>query len=150
MQKCEVYHPGDPDLRDRILELEAFMLALPEDQKVDLPEKNHFAPGVYARELPIPAGTLIIGKIHRFENMNILASGDISVLTENGVQRITAPAVIVSPPGTKRVGYAHTDTVWITIHGTHETDVAKIEAEVLVKSFDELPELAVVSQTLEG
>lgn len=146
----DVIHPNDPELREKILGLEKFLMELPDHLKVELPERDHFAPGVYARELPIPSGTLIVGKIHKYQNMNILASGDISVLTDNGIQRIVAPAVIVSPPGTKRVGYAHSDSVWITIHGTHETDVAKIEAEVLVKSFDELPALAVVTQTLEG
>ena len=134
-----IFSPDDPDLRGKILKLEKALMDLPDSMKVDLPHRDHFSPGVYARELPIPSGTLLVGKIHKYENMNILASGDISVLTETGVKRITAPAVVVSPPGTKRVGYAHTDTVWITVHGTEERDVDQIERDVLVTNFDELP-----------
>jgi hypothetical protein len=44
---------------------------------------------------------------------------------------LTAPHVMVALPGTKRVGYTLTDTVWITCHGTHETDLAKLEDELV-------------------
>jgi quercetin dioxygenase-like cupin family protein len=93
----------------------------------DAPITEYFSEGVYARELFIPKGAVLTGKIHKFTNLNIMISGEISVSTEDGMQRIKAPFVIVSPPGTKRVAYAHEDTRWITVHGTSETDVSKIE-----------------------
>lgn len=93
---------------------------------------HHFSKGLYARELHIPKGTILVGKTHRFENLNIISKGEISVYTEEGVRRIVAPCTIVSPPGTKRVGYAHEDTVWTTIHATNETDIDEIENEVIV------------------
>lgn len=93
---------------------------------------HHFADGLYGRELFIPAGTILTGKMHRGRHLNVLAQGDITVWTEDGMKRLQAPAVIVSEPGTKRVGYAHTDTVWITIHASEETDLAALEAELIV------------------
>lgn len=108
-----------------------------------LPEdvSHHFAGGVYARELFIPKGAAIVGKIHRYAHLNFLMKGDISVLTEAGIQRLKAPAVIASAPGIKRAGYAHEDTIWITVHATQETDLARIEAQMICKSFEEFEQL---------
>lgn len=110
--------------RDKVFAIEQQMLAMPQ---IELKHIDHFSKGVYARELHIPAGTALTGRVHLFENLNILSKGVMSVMTESGVQRVEAPFTIVSPPGTKRVAYAHTDCVWTTVHGTDETDVDKIE-----------------------
>ena len=40
-------------------------------------------------------------------------------------------------PGTKRIAYAHEDTVWATVHGTHERDLDKIEAHFIAQSEPE-------------
>ena len=113
------------DARRRVFELERHMLAMPQ---IELEVKHYFANGVYARELHIPKGTVLTGRVHKFENLNILSKGDLSVLTEDGVKRIQAPCTIVSPPGTKRVAIAHEDCVWTTILATAETDPEAIEA----------------------
>ena len=106
-------------------------------EQLDLPVKRYFSQGVYARELFIPKGTLLTGKIHKYQQLNIMSQGDLSVLTEDGVVRVQAPFTIVSPPGTKRIAYAHEDTVWTTIHGTDETDVDLIEAHFIAQSEEE-------------
>jgi hypothetical protein len=112
--------------------LRALELAMDQSgQCIDLPVQNHFSAGVYARELHIPAGTVLTGRTHRKENLNILTSGDISVLVDGHIRRISAPATIVSPAGTKRVAYAHTACTWITVHGTDLTDLQQIEKEFL-------------------
>lgn len=129
-----------PTLREKVLRLEDALRQYPQ-----LPQDvhHHFAPGVYMRELRIPQGAVLTGKIHRTEHLNILAKGDISVLTEHGVERLKAPCVIKSSPGIKRAGYAHEDTVWICVHATTETDLQKLEAELIAPSFEALGELDV-------
>lgn len=117
---------------DKIDALESTILA--ELEPVEIVEKHHFSKGVYAREIFIPAGTVLTGFIHKYENFNILSMGEMSVLTEDGVIEVKAPFSVVSPPGTRRAAYAHTDCVWTTIHGTDETDVDKIEAIFISKS----------------
>lgn len=117
---------------------------------VDLPVTNHFSEGVYARELFIPKGTTLTGKIHKFSNLNIMVSGELSVLTENGVQRVKAPFVVTSPAGTKRVAYAHEDTRWITIHGTNETDVEKIEHQFIAQNEQEYLDFCASQLLLKG
>lgn len=103
--------------------------------KVETPHVDYFSKGVYARELHIPAGTVLTGKIHKYQNLNILSQGDISVLMDDGeIKRIQAPYTVVSPPGTRRVAYAHSDVVWTTIHGTDKTDVDAIEEEFIAQT----------------
>jgi hypothetical protein len=110
--------------------------AMREAGTVELEVKHHFSKGVYARELHIPAGTVLTGEIHKYTNLNILSQGEISVLVDGEIQRVQAPFTVVSPPGTKRVAYAHTDCIWTTIHGTDETDVEKIKQEFVTDTHE--------------
>ena len=100
--------------------------------QIEVPIQHHFAPGVYMRQMDAAAGTLVVSKMHRTEHMNILLKGSLTVATENGIEYLKAPAVIKSMPGTKRIGYFHEDSSWITVHPTEETDLEKIEQQVIV------------------
>lgn len=114
----------------QIRELEAAIVE--QMEPVEAPVTHHFADGIYGREMLIPAGTILTGKIHRFSTLNLLLKGDITVTTPEGVRRIQAPAIFVSPPGCKKVGYAHTDVIWVNVHPTKLTDVAAIEQKFIV------------------
>lgn len=120
-----------PTMRDKVNFIEAEMR---KRGPIDLPVKHHFSQGVYGRELFLPKGTLATGKIHKYQQFNILALGEVSVLVEEGIVRVKAPFTVVSPPGTKRIVYAHEDSVWITVHGTDETDLEKIEQHFIAQS----------------
>ena len=119
---------------DQIKALECEIAKLPPAETV---ESHHFANGIYGRELFIPAGTVLTGKIHKHSTLNVLIEGRITVTTPSGIQTIEAPAVFVSPPGCKKVGYAHTDCRWLNVHPTEETDLAKIESQFIEP--EELP-----------
>lgn len=106
------------------------------EQVHELPLRHSFIPGGYARELTIPAGAVIVGKIHRYPCFNFVAQGRISVLSEYGTKEIVAPAWFASPAGVKRVGYAHETTVWVTFHPTDCTDLDKIEDELTVPGYE--------------
>ena len=122
------------DLRSKVLALEAAMFEMPQ---LKIEPVHYFAEGLYAREITIPKGCTLTGKIHLFEHLNIISKGDISVMTEDGIKRIKAPATIISKPGIKRVGYAHEETTWTTIHACTETDVDKIEDVLVVDSYEQ-------------
>jgi hypothetical protein len=132
--------------RDAVIAVEQNIHSLP---AVNLPLEHGFAPGVYARKLTIPAGTLLTGKVHKYAHWNVVLQGHIEVMTEEGVRHIHAPAMFVSPPGTKRAGFAHTDTVWVTIHPTDETDIATIERTTVVDTFEEYERFALLEGTNE-
>lgn len=121
-------------MRDKVIAIEVEMFKFPQ---LEIIPKHYFAHGAYAREITIPANSTVTGKIHKYSQINILSKGDISVLTEDGIIRVQAPFTIVSPPGTKRIAYAHTECVWTTILGTDEKDPDKIEAHFIAQSEDE-------------
>lgn len=127
-------------MREKVQLAEREMLA--HGVPVEIPVREYFANkgkkhGVYAREITIPAGSIVTGKIHKTEQINFLLKGEISVLTERGMERFKAPATIVSPAGTKRIAHAHTKVVWTTIHATEETETDKIEAQFIAQSEQE-------------
>lgn len=101
------------------------------------PLKHSFGDGLYVREIFMPKGTLIISKIHRFAHPYFVLKGKASVLTEEGVVVIEAPYQGMTKAGTKRALYIHEDMIWTTVHATEETELDKIEAEIIAKNFEE-------------
>ena len=109
----------------KIFDLEEAMLQMPQ---VELETLHHFAPGVYVRELRIPAGVCLTGAVHKTEHMNICLRGKLKVVSATmGDKWVDGGDIFVSPPGTKRTAYVTEDTVWLTVHATDETDVEKLE-----------------------
>jgi len=128
---------GNPS-REQLLRLEDAIRASLEPFDLEANTQHHFAPGVYLRSLFLPAGTVLTGKIHRFETLNILVFGTLKVTTDDGVRDLTGPLVFNSQPGTKKAGYAVTDCLFYNVHPTTLTDLAEIEAEFIVPSFEAL------------
>ena len=93
--------------------------------------------GLYGRALFIPRGCVLTGKIHKHSHISTLIEGELSIMTERGVERITAPFVLVSQPGVKRAAYAHKDSIWLTVHKTENTEIDKIEEELVTNSYEE-------------
>lgn len=109
-----------------------------EGDRTEMPLKHTFGDGVYVRDLTIPKGFLVVGKIHKTRTLNILLKGDITILTENGVKRIQAPYYFIGSPGDKKVGFAHEETIWLNVLPTEETDLEKIEDKFIAKNYEEL------------
>lgn len=107
-------------------------------QEQECPVTHRFTKGCYLREIFMPKGTVIIGKIHATEHFNVLLKGDVTVLTAEGVERIKAPHTFISLAGVQKVVAIHEDCVWQTIHVTDSTDLEEIEKEVIVDSYDNL------------
>ena len=125
----------EKDIAAGIEEIKQFLIH-PDTQQAELPPKHSFSPGIYVRELAIPEGTLLIGKIHKHRHHNFLMKGTIIVLTEaNGIELLQAPLMIVSEPGTQRVGYALTDSIWTTAHVNEDDgqDIKVIEDRIVVE-----------------
>lgn len=99
--------------------------------QVELNTEHYFSDGMYCRKLIRPAGTLIVGKVHKKPHFFLCAAGEIIAWTEKGMKTLRAGDVIESLPGTKRVTLATQDSIGITIHKTDETDLTKIENELI-------------------
>ena len=101
------------------------------------PVKHSFADGCYIRQIFNPANELLVTKIHKKEHPFFLMQGEMSILTEDGVKHLKAPYHGITKPGTKRIIYTHSDCIFITVHATEETDVVKIEEQVIAKDFSD-------------
>lgn len=140
-----------PPQREQII---AFQAALQPLEQVECPLQHTFAPGMYARQISLPAGTFIVGKIHRHAHLNIVTKGRVTVVTEFGRREIHvtgAPITFESQAGAKRALYVHEETVWITIHAVQSTDLAEIERDIIAPDYAELDAfLARVRRELES
>lgn len=128
-------------IREKIIRLESAINSKSESLGEDpFPLTHTFTPGIYCREVAAPKGMLIVTKIHKTEHPIFMLKGEVSILTEEGVKRVKAPCMMISPIGVKRVVYTHEDTVWINVHAnpSDTADLVKIEDALIAKSYDEL------------
>ena len=114
--------------REQIDQLQSAMVALPQ---AEMTTEHYFSEGMYCRKVFRPAGTLIVGKVHKQPHFFLCAAGEIIAWTETGMRLLRAGDVVESKPGTKRVTLALTDAVGITIHKTEKTDLTDIEHELI-------------------
>ena len=103
------------------------------------PVKHTFAGGCYIREIYNPANQLLVTKIHKKEHPFFLMKGEMSILTEEGIQNIKAPYQGVTKPGTKRAIYTHEECIFITVHATDNTTIEDVEEEVICTKYEDLP-----------
>jgi len=144
LQKSEI-SLSRQEIREKILSIEEKISQVPGALIGDSPEylnvcplKHTFVDSAYVREIFLPKGMLFVTKIHKKTHPYFIMKGKASVLTEDGIVLIQAPHAGITEAGTKRVIYTHEDTIWITVHATKETDLAKIEEEVIAKDFGEV------------
>jgi hypothetical protein len=129
-----------PPSRERIERLQAEMLP----HACAMPQAvHHFAPGMYGREFSMPAGMLVVGKIHRHAHLMMCVKGRATVVDEFGRYEVSAGFVQTSKPGAKRVVLAHEDTVFVTVHlnPSDTQDLCAIEAEHIEPEADEFQRL---------
>jgi quercetin dioxygenase-like cupin family protein len=114
--------------REQINRLQSEMVQM---SQAELKTNHYFSGGMYCRKVFRPAGTLIVGKIHKEDHIFLCASGQIMAWTENGMKTLNAGDIVESKAGTKRVTLALTDAIGITIHKTDEKDLEVIEKQLI-------------------
>lgn len=140
-------------MRAKVERLESVLERLPQ---VECGVRHHFAPGVYAREMTIPAGTVATGAVHKTEHLSILSAGHCLLTTDDGVKELHAPYTGLSKPGIKRSIVALTECVLTTIHPTNTTDLDALVEELTESTAAELlggprnKQLAATAEKLEG
>ena len=116
---------------DKLEELESHMLELPQ---AECPVVHHFGPGIYIREVTLPANTIAIGHAQRFDHLNIMLTGSVAMVDDDGQTKILkAPLIFVGKPG-RKVGYVLETCIWQNVYATDERDIEVLEATYLDKS----------------
>ena len=111
------------------------------EQRKYNPVTHSFADGIYMRTVKLPADQVLVGKVHKKAHPFFLLKGTMQVLTEHGVEELTAPYSGITPAGTQRIVYTNTECEFVTVHATELTDPDAIEEELTAENF-ESPELA--------
>jgi len=114
--------------REQIDRLQSEMVKMPQ---AELKTEHFFSGGMYCRKLSRPAGTVIVGKVHKQDHLFICAAGEIVAWTESGMKKLMPGDIIESKAGTKRVTLALTDAIGITVHKTDHKDLDDIEEELI-------------------
>ena len=131
------------EFREKITELEQTIVSIEgttgEVMHNANPVKHTFAGGCYIREIYNPAHELIVTKIHKKEHPFFLMKGEMSILTESGIEHIKAPYQGVTKPGTKRAIYTHEECIFITVHATDSNTIEDVEEEVVCTKYEDLP-----------
>jgi hypothetical protein len=117
-------------MQEKVKALEEVLLEVPQ---VDCPVRHHFAPGIYAREITIPKGTVLTGAVHKTQNLAVLSSGKLQLVTDDGTTIISAPHILTVMPDMKNAAYALEDSVWTNFFPTEETDT-DVLVELLTES----------------
>ncbi len=120
---------------DKLAKLQIGMSQLPQ---IECPVKNYFAPGVHVREITMPTGACVIGKKHKTKHFNIISKGSCIVTMEGKRYDLEAPCTFVSNAGVKKTVLVLEETVWSTIHATEETDLVKLEEEIIDQKAENL------------
>lgn len=128
------------DKRTAIMNFQEQCLAHESEQGIEIPVKEFFCDGIYAREAVIPKGTVFVGEIHKHRNISVISQGTIRVVTEFGIETIVAPHTFIAEAGTKRIGFAMEDTVWTVFHRTDATTEAGVRADCIVDNYTQLGE----------
>ena len=110
--------------RSRILEMQEIMRTMPQ---VELQTDHYWADGMYCRIVHRPAGTVIVGKVHKKEHFYMVLKGAVQV----GKEVYEAGSVIVSKPGTKRAVYALEDSICCTVHRSKKRNLDKLEKQLV-------------------
>lgn len=124
---AELSHQLAPS-REQIVRLQEAMLS----KQCEQPEPTHFfAPGMYLRELTVPAGMLLVGKTHKHTHFLVVTKGRAEVISEFGRALVEPGHISVSQAGVKRVVLALEDTQFITVHlnPSDTQDLAVVEDE---------------------
>jgi len=125
-------------MRGAIERLQAELVKLPQfEPKTD----HYFAKGLYLRTVWSPAGSVIVGKVHRTEHLYGVLSGRVQVTTDDGVIELDAkdgPKILTCPVGTKRAVYIIEDAWRMNVHLNLEniTDMEELEEQLVEPDKD--------------
>ena len=97
--------------RDSLMALESQLKEMPQ---VEIPVIHRHSGDIYVREITIPAGVMLTGKIYFNDHFDVMVYGDITVTSDEGRQRLTGFNIFEGKKGKKRAGYAHAETRWLT------------------------------------
>ncbi len=126
---------------EELISVDEIEAAIASCEQIDCPVRHIFTPGLYTREITMPAGVTLTSKIHKTEHPYVVSKGMVKVWTEEeGTVLIEAPFTGITKPGTRRVLTTLTETIWTTFHvnPSNTQDMKKLEKRFIKKHDNKL------------
>jgi len=103
-----------------------------------LPLTHSFSDGIYVREMKLPKGCCVIGKIHKKSNTWFLLKGKLAIATSTGVKTYTAPIYMNAPAGEQKIAYALEDSVFINVcpNPENKENIKELELDIVTDSYE--------------
>ena len=137
--ETDLKEPDAANVRRAIFALED---RLKECEQAPVITRHRFTPGLYIREMVVPADTWLTGAIHKTEHLSIMLTGSMIVTDGLGSSKeIHAPIIEKGLPGIKRIGLTLEEVRWITVHVTDETDADALDEMLTTNDFSEVAHL---------
>lgn len=103
--------------------IEAAIMEIEKSFPSEIPTFHRFTPGMYIREIHVPAGCIFTSVTHKTEHPFVISAGVCDICNEVGeVNRYGAPFTGITKPLTRRVFLVQDDMVFTTFHATDITD----------------------------
>lgn len=105
------------EARQNLDDLESALLELPQLTEDDFQLKEYVSGGMYCREITIPQYGMLTGRVYKFDHVEIMLRGDITILSANGQRkRYRGHNVIEAKAGKRQAGFANEETTWLTVN----------------------------------
>jgi hypothetical protein len=131
MNQLQTISSNLPALLEKVEQAEKEMLKY---EQVECPVRHIFGPGLYIREVTLPANTWAIGHHQNLAQMNIMIKGKVRMYNHDGSTSVLeAPQTFMGCEG-RKAGYVIEETLWQNVYATTETNVEKLELTYLTKS----------------
>jgi len=120
-------------VRESIQRLEDKLATYPQ---VEIPVIHRYSGGIYSREITIPAGVILTGKIYMDDHFDVMVYGDVTVSSDDGEKRLNGFHIFPGAQGKKRAGFTHEETRWITFCKCDEMAEDEYIDHLTAESFD--------------
>lgn len=130
-QACVVLMDATKKMVTRVDKMDAVQAAVERMPQAEMPLTHRFTPGMYARTIVMPAGALVVSKVHRTEHPFVVTRGSCSVWDGERWERVAAGHIGITKPGTRRIIYIYEETEWTTFHATSKITPEAVEADII-------------------
>lgn len=101
-----------------------------------LPEWDGLLGDLYVRQLFIPKGVALTSRVYKKSYVDLMISGKITITDSNGTYDLEGFNLLEGVPGRKRAGFAHEDTLWITVHSPEDVKESPKE-DISLETIDQ-------------
>lgn len=99
-----------------------------------------FGAHMATRTTSAPAGSVVVGAVHKYPTLNILLKGRVLMVSEHGRRLLVAPCMYMQAANTKKAGWVMEDCELTNVLLMPEAPECQEAAEAAVRAFHTVPD----------